>query len=254
MKDIKTRLIDISDILSSDKEVKDYHCRWAQWIGRNKDPEKPQNVHTFCDEHVVITKVWQYSEHVFRASVIQNALRRIDPYRIPGGYHLPFWHEYHYWQAGEQLFHASNRLREYGEGEMTITPKAAFDLRKKILFNDIVSVQLIFVKKKEKKDLRRIEEAHYTLFNRRNEVFGQTFNLCITTPMLYRQLWHQMLEGQSDAKEKLRSLIERQVRFARERFEKSSPTDFISRLEIGDLQLEELDRLFLFFSEAGVSL
>lgn len=247
MKDIKTRLIDISDVLPSDKEVKEYHCRWAQWIGHNREAEKPQNVHALCDEHVVITKVWQYAEHIFRAGVLQNALRRIDPYQIPGGYYLPFWHEYHYWQAGEQLFHASNRLRGYGEGEATITPKAVFDLRKKVLFTNVVSVQLIFIKKKETENLR-IEEAHYTLFNRRNEIFGQTFHLCLTTPMLYRRLWRQIVGGEPKAKEELKSLIERQIRFVKNRFGKPLPVDLISRLETGSLSLEELDDLFLFFS------
>lgn len=247
MKDIKIQLREISDIFSPD-EVKHYHLQWAQWIGHNRIPESPQNTHVCSDENVVITKVWQYSKQVFRTGVLQDALRRIDPYRIPGGYHLPFWHEYHYWQVGEQLFHASNRLRGCGEGEITITPKAVFDLRKKILFNDVVSVQLIFAEKKKRENLR-IEEAHYTFFNRRNEIFGQTFHLCLTTPMLYRQLWRQMERNQPGAKKELKNLIERQIRFIRQRFGRMVSTDFISLLEMGSLSLKELDDLFLFFQK-----
>lgn len=249
MKKFQITLLTIEDILNPDQDqVKAYHDGWAQWIGHHREPEKPQNVHAFRERDVVITKVWQYSKQIFRAGVVQKNLRVIDPYRTPGegGYPHPFWHEYHYWQVVEQLFHTSSAMSS-NQGEITITPKSFLDLKHKITWEQIIAVQLI---RKIKKGGRRrkIEEAHFSFFNRRNELLGQAWVYCLTEPMLYHRLWQRVVKKEElGAKEELMSLVKRRATFLRRLGKNPQEDDIISRLKMGEVSLEELDDLFLIF-------
>lgn len=223
-----SELYTAEDIIGDD--LGDYHKAWKTWVERNREKEKKEIVQCSRNERVVLGKIFVYGNYdgksaglkrgevcLARSMIFQDDLRReINPYVFgkEKKYLYPFWHEYHIWQAGEQMTHGlRNKLSLEGGKEnygLIVTPKSAFDIHSHIFFHENVSVEIIWHKVK---DMSRngnrlsIENFYISFYNEENKALARASAMGFTQPRKWITLADKVREGDVKAREDLCNIL-----------------------------------------------
>jgi len=242
-------MISIRDILTPE-EIEKYKEEWEKFRGRYK-PNSEYNVHSGL---VVISELYQFEDRpIFRAHVFNKRLRKKDPYNLSELYLIPFWHAEHYITTAEQLYHASmRRIRE--NQTLTVERNISLDLRRKIFWDNNLSVELLYSIAKRRKEFI-IEDCYFTWYNDKNGriVARGHARTLVTTRSFVRDI-ETLKEGDKEALERLIRKIEAQD-INLKRLKKSrrnlriTKEELINALKRGYIPEEELYDFFSFWDK-----
>jgi len=229
---IKTKTV--GDFLEPE-EIKNYHKQWNDFLSFEGNVLEDYRNVIKNPEHVIIGRVWQYKDyHLYRAKVLPNRLSWIimDPPQ-------PIWHEYHYWQAFEQIGQ-SLRRKYFKQINCKLVAKAKtpivhFDLKKEINLDQRVSIEVIpeIYMRGKNENILTIENNYCAFYNMKNEILGRMYVKIFGTLRDYEILFEKMRKGESGAKEKFIIKIKSQERKLKKvgRLPKISVTELIKHLE-----------------------
>ena len=239
----------LKDILSNN-EIKEYYNKWASFKGKYT-PETSYSVHSNLS---VIGKVFQFKDKpIFRAKILKNTIKRINPYHTNSKYPHANFHLIHYFFPLEQIGHASLNKLIPNYNQFMITDR--FNSKEPIIANNRInfdknhpSIELIAdIKQRENRFVGKINTIFYEDSN--NSIL-QTWPLeGIGELRAYANCIKQLKEKYDSEIaisliKKIEARINKRKQILEQRNNIPDPYDLINQLREGNIPEQELHNFF----------